>query len=192
MTYDPIEKLNETIARARDSGDAYADAAVLATAGEEGAPSARMLLVKKVDRAGLVFYTNLNSRKAQELKANPRASLCFWWPGLQIQIRAEGTVEPVGHDEADAYFAGRPRGSQIGAWASNQSAELPGRDTLTAAFAEAAERFGDGPVPRPPHWSGFRLVPRVIEVWQGRPDRLHHRLRFARRGDTWEPSLLYP
>lgn len=189
MPYDPIEKIKKTIERA---GDEFANAAVLATVGRDQQPSARMLLVKQIDEDGLVFYTNLNSRKARELDTNSRASLCFWWPGLQIQVRVEGCVELIEDSRADEYFASRPRGSQIGAWASRQSAELAGRDALKKAFTDVSRQFHDKDVPRPPHWAGYRLVPRIIEFWYGREDRLHERQLFERHESGWKMKYLYP
>lgn len=168
------------------------NAMCLATAGKSGFPSARMMLLKGVDERGFVFYTNVKSRKGRELRENPCASLCFWWPHLEEQIRIEGKVEPVSDAEADQYFATRPRGSQLGAWVSEQSAPLPSRVNFLAAVAKMAARYLGRKVPRPPHWSGFILSPEKIEFWHGRPDRLHHRELYTRHGVGWQKQLLYP
>jgi len=149
-------------------------------------------LLRGVDRRGFVFYTNYGSRKAREITENSQASLCVHWPSLEEQIRVEGTVELVDPAESDAYFAGRPRESQIGAWASDQSAELASRALLEARIAELEAGYAGRPVPRPPFWGGFRIVPDHMEFWYGRPGRLHDRLLYRRTGDTWTTSYLYP
>jgi len=190
---DPIARLAELLAEAERRGAPEPTAMALATADGRGRPSVRMVLLKGLDERGLVFYTNLTSRKAQELRANPRAAVAFWWPVLETQVRVEGPVEPVSDAEADAYFARRPRGSQLGAWASRQSQPLADRAELEARLREVAARFGDGPVPRPPFWSGFRLRPDAVEFWFGRPDRLHERELYTRAPDGgWRRTLLYP
>jgi pyridoxamine 5'-phosphate oxidase len=145
-----------------------------------------------LDRRGLTFFTNFDSRKARELAANPKAALLFWWPPQARQVRFEGTIEAVDDREADAYFASRPRGSQIGAWASAQSSVIADRAVLEAAEAEIAAQFADAEVPRPPFWGGYRLMPDCVEFWQGRRDRLHDRLRFTRRTDGWTIERLAP
>ena len=168
------------------------NAMTLATVDAAGQPSARTVLLKAVDRRGLTFYTNLESRKAREIAANPKSALLFWWPPQGRQVRFEGELEPLDEAEADAYFATRPRGSQIGAWASAQSKVVADRAALDAAEREMEARFADGPVPRPPFWGGYRLVPARVEFWQGRINRLHDRLRYTRRGDGWDLERLAP
>jgi pyridoxamine 5'-phosphate oxidase len=169
-----------------------ANAMILATATREAAPSARSVLLKGFDARGFVFYTNLESRKSAELAGNPRGALCFLWKSLRRQVRIEGTVEPVSAPEADAYFESRPRESRIGAWASDQSRQLESRAVLERRVEDATRRFGDGEVPRPAFWSGFRVAPRRVEFWQERPSRLHDRWLFVREGDAWRRSRLYP
>jgi pyridoxamine 5'-phosphate oxidase len=164
----------------------------LATTTPEGRPSARAVLLKGLDERGFVFYTNLESRKSKELFASPHAALCFLWKSLNRQVRVEGRVELVGDEEADAYFASRPRDSQIGAWASDQSQPLASRAELERRVEEFSRRFGEAQVPRPPSWSGFRVVPQRIEFWQERPFRLHDRLLFIREGKEWRRELLFP
>ena len=164
----------------------------LATATTGGRPTARVVLLRHFDRRGFVFFTNLRSRKGRELIENPAAALCFYFAAQGRQIRVEGLAELVDEAEADAYFQTRPRESQLGAWASRQSEPLPDRATLERRFAEADARFTGGPVPRPPFWSGFRLVPSTIELWQHGPHRLHERELYRRDGDGWRRSRLYP
>ena len=164
----------------------------LATVSEDGLPSVRMLLLKDADRDGFVFYTNLESRKARELAANRRAAMNFHWAPMERQVRVEGRVTPVTDAEADAYFATRARGSQLGAWASRQSRPMERATDLEKRVAEYDRKFAGKNVPRPPHWSGFRLEPTSIEFWKGRPDRLHERQLFVREGDGWRVQLLYP
>jgi pyridoxamine 5'-phosphate oxidase len=188
---DPIELFRELYERATQHS-VEPDAMVLATVDGNGQPSARYVLLKAVDARGFVFYTNLDSRKAQALAANPRAALCFYWPAIDKQVRIEGTVERVSDAEADAYFSTRPRDSQVGAWASAQSTVLPARTSLDERVAAEAARFEGGPVPRPPFWSGFRVVPHAIEFWTRDAARLHGREHYTREGDTWVRTLLYP
>jgi pyridoxamine 5'-phosphate oxidase len=169
------------------------NAMVLATASPDGRPSARTVLLKGLDERGFVFYTNLSSRKARELAANPRATLLFPWIQVRRQVEVEGAVEPVGADEADAYWRTRPLGSRIGAMASPQSAVVSSRGVLEEAAAQLTRRHagGDEP-PRPAGWSGLRVVPDCVEFWQGRPDRLHDRLRYRREGEVWVVERLAP
>ncbi|OJU12049.1 MAG: pyridoxamine 5'-phosphate oxidase [Caulobacterales bacterium 68-7] len=168
------------------------NAMALATVDASGLPDVRMVLLKDVDHRGFTFFTNLESAKGQELAANPQAALLFHWKSLRRQVRVRGSVEPVTDAEADAYFATRARPSQIGAWASQQSRELPGRLALEKRIAEFGAKFGIRKVPRPPHWSGFRLVPQSFEFWRDRPFRLHERLVFERGAQGWGTTRLYP
>ncbi len=188
---NPITEFLNAIERAENRQVDTAPAA-LATADAEGRPSVRMVLLRGVDERGFVFHTNYNSRKARELDANPHAALCFHWHTLEEQIRIEGRIERLSSDESDGYFRTRPRGSQLGAWASNQSAVLPSRETLEQEYREIERRFEGAPVPRPPFWGGFRLIPERIEFWFGRPDRLHDRLSYTRAGAAWRIERLYP
>ena len=191
---DPFDRFEEMYSRARQSDIREPTAMALATATRDGRPSVRMVLLKGFDRDGFVFYTNLESRKAQELISNPFAALCFHWQPLEEQVRIEGSVRQVGNEEADAYFASRPRGSRVGAWASLQSQRLPSRSDLTARVQEIDARYSDVEIPRPPFWSGFRLAPLRMEFWTGRPDRLHERDLYVRGSadEGWRRELLYP
>ena len=164
----------------------------LATVDEDGMPDVRMVLLKGFDEEGFVFYTNFESAKGRELLSTMKAAMCFHWKSLRRSVRVEGAAEQVTGEEADAYFASRPRASQIGAWASQQSRPLEGRFELEKRVAQFTARFGLGSVPRPPYWSGFRVVPRRIEFWEDRPFRLHDRFVFHRRGEGWETEQLYP
>ena len=190
-TADPIAEYVRAAARAASRGIDIAPAA-LATADRDGRPSSRIVLIRHVDERGFVFHTNYNSRKGRELIDNPRAALCIHWPALEEQIRVEGVAERITADESDLYFQGRPRGSQIGAWASEQSEDLPSRAALEARTREIEERYAAGVVPRPPHWGGIRVVPDRIEFWYGRPDRLHDRVLYVKSAGTWTTSRLYP
>ena len=170
-----------------------AETMMLATATEGGLPSLRAVLLKGVDAGGFAFYTNIESRKAEELFANPQAALCFHWKSLARQVRVEGRAAPVSDDEADAYFATRARDSRIGAWASDQSRPLDSREVLEQRFAMFARQYAESPVvPRPANWSGFRVRPTRVEFWQERPHRLHDRVVFIRDDETWHKGRLFP
>ena len=193
MSEDPITLFKEWLAEARGNpAIADASAMALATADRSGRPAVRMVLLKAVDERGLVFYTNLTSPKARDLNENPQAELCFYWPPLGKQVRVSGAVESVTTREADAYFATRSRLSQLGAWASTQSAPMVHRFELQSAVMAAALRFGTGTVTRPPHWSGYRVVPQHFEFWSERPFRHHERALFTRVGLRWERQWLFP
>ena len=189
---EPIKIFKEWLEEARATEPINPNAMTLATADAKGRPSARMVLLKDVDCEGFVFYTNLNSRKASELTVNPHAALCFYWRALAKQVRVEGTTELVTADEADAYFASRPKLSQLGAWASKQSQPLEGRMALERRVAKYTARFNIGSVPRPAFWSGFRLRPVQIELWKEEAFRLHDRTLYKRDGDGWVVDSLYP
>jgi pyridoxamine 5'-phosphate oxidase len=193
-TDDPLRAFQHWYADAEQAGMLLPEAVALSTATPDGAPSSRMVLLKAVDEWGFVFFTNYESRKSAELEANPRGALLFHWATLERQVRVEGGVERITHEESALYFATRDRGSQIGAWASKQSRELRGREELEAAYREVERRFEGEEVPLPPFWGGYRLVPGVIEFWQGRANRLHDRVRFERTapGSPWRASRLYP
>ena len=189
---DPISLFKDWLADAERSEPNDPNAMTLATVTPDGAASARMILLKGVDERGFAFYTNLGSHKAEHLSANPGAALCFYWKSLKRQVRVEGTVERVDDAEADAYFATRPRGAQIGAWASRQSHPLEGRFRLEARMAKYTAKFHVGTVPRPDFWSGFRVVPERIEFWREQPFRLHDRVVYHRDGGGWRKERLYP
>lgn len=190
---DPIALVQRWFADAQAAGVEQHDAMTLATATPDGRPSARAVLLKGVDARGFVFYTNYESRKAHELDANPRAALVLLWIPLQRQVRVTGTVARLDAEESDAYFATRPRGSQLGAWASQQSRPLAERGELERRWEALDERYGAAAVPRPPHWGGYRVDPDEIEVWQGRANRLHDRFRYTRAPDgTWVRVRLQP
>jgi len=189
---DPLELFSSWYDEAQRAGYYLPEAITLATATPDGTPSARMMLLKGFDRRGFRFFTNYDSRKGKELEANPKASMVFYWNTLQRQVRIEGAVEKLPREESEAYFRTRPRGSQLGAWASNQSSVLTDRKQLDDRFAELERRFAGEEVPLPDFWGGFRLVPRRIEFWQGRANRLHDRLRYTREGDRWTLERLSP
>lgn len=189
---DPIELFREWFAAATRAGIFLPEAMTVATATPDGAPSARMMLLKGVDDGGFVFFTNYESRKAVELEANPRAVLVFHWPVLERQVRVEGSVTRLPEAESFAYFHSRPRGSRIGAWASRQSRPLATRAELEDAVRRYEREFADGDIPLPPFWGGYRVAPERIEFWQGRLNRLHDRLLFERAGTGWRAVRLYP
>ncbi len=193
MTTPPLQMFEDWYAEAqKHPGVVDASAMTLATADASGRPSVRMVLLKHHSDEGFVFYTNLGSPKALDLKENPRAALCFHWAALARQVRIDGEVSPVTDEEADRYFATRPRLSQIGAWASRQSQPMAHRYSLEAGVAWAAAGFGVGAVPRPPHWSGFRVKPSRIEFWRDGAFRHHERILFSREGGGWTRAWLYP
>jgi pyridoxamine 5'-phosphate oxidase len=195
MTTDsnPIAAVMDLLDKAIASGVQEPTAVCLATANVEGAPSARMMLLKGIDPRGFVIFTNLESRKADELASNPRAALVFFWAEIGRQVRIEGEVEQVSEQEADEYFSSRPRGSQIGAWASRQSHALSRREELLQAVTDTERRYDGMPVPRPPFWSGYRVLPRRIEIWTAHAHRLHEREIFEREPDgSWRKWLAYP
>ena len=191
MTPDPFSIFSSLYARASELCP-EPEAVVLSTVDENGQPSGRMVLCKAFDERGFVFFTNLGSAKARALRASPRAALCFYWVPLGTQVRIEGAAEPVTDAEADAYFATRPRESQLGAWASKQSQPLASRSDLDRRVEEVEQQFAGRAVPRPPFWSGFRVVPRSIEFWTREAARLHVREHYERSGNSWTRTLLYP
>ncbi len=189
---DPFRRFAEIYAQVQKVVVPEPSAMVLATVSAEGRPSARVVLLKGFDDRGFVFFTNLESRKGRELQANSFAALCFHWPPLEQQVRIEGRVASVTDAEADAYFASRPRGAQIGAWASRQSQALTTREKLEAQVRSFEAKFAGSEVPRPPFWSGFRVIPERMEFWQSRASRLHDRTVYTRQNDTWVIEKLYP
>jgi pyridoxamine 5'-phosphate oxidase len=189
---EPIRLFGQWLADAEKSELNDPSATALATVDADGLPNVRMVLLKGFDELGFVFYTNFESAKGTEILASMKAAMCFHWKSLRRQVRLRGQVEIVTEDEADAYFESRPRGSRIGAWASKQSRPLESRFALEKAVAEYTARHAVGSIPRPEHWSGFRIVPSQMEFWHDRPFRLHDRVRFDRDGDGWRKVRLYP
>ena len=192
MASDPFQLFDEWFAEAKTSEPNDANAMALATSGADGEPHARMVLLKGHGPDGFTFYTNEQSAKGDQLSENPRAALLFHWKTLRRQVRVEGPVEDVAPAEADLYFATRGRDSQLGAWASDQSAPLDSRATFERRFEEVRQQFEGKDVPRPPHWGGYRVIPQQIEFWSDRPHRLHERRLFTRNCDGWDEGLLYP
>jgi len=191
---DPLQRFNELFAQARLNPCHDPTAMTLASVGADGRPSARVVLLKGVDGGGFVFYTNTRSRKGRELDANPNVALTFWWPAIGWQVRVEGSAARVSDAEADAYFATRARGSQLGAWASEQSETLASRAELEARLASLTAEHAGKPVPRPPHWTGYRVTPTLVELWKNREDRLHEREEYRRASPSspWTMRLLNP
>jgi pyridoxamine 5'-phosphate oxidase len=191
---DPFEQFDRWFDDAKDAGIAMPEAMTVATAALDGEVSARVCLLKSFDHRGFVFYTNYCSRKGKQIHDNPRASLVFWWQSLERQVRIEGAVVKTTEEESDEYFATRPRGSQLGAWASEQSRVLAGRGALDARFEELSTTYRDVVIPRPPHWGGYRVIPLLFEFWQGRADRLHDRFWYRLRNDVkdWVVERLSP
>jgi pyridoxamine 5'-phosphate oxidase len=193
VSHDPMVEFARWFAEAQEAQVADANAMTLATATADGQPSARIVLLKAFDERGFVFFTDYRSRKGAELEANPRAALVFYWHELERQVRITGGVALTSREESERYFASRPIGSRLGAWASHQSRVIPGRAALETDLREVEARFGDGEVPLPPHWGGYRVVPDAIEFWQGRESRLHDRIRYAREsGSGWKVQRLSP
>ena len=189
---EALDHFDQVYTQAREHGITEYNAMSLASVDAQGRPDVRIVLLKGFDAEGFVFYTNYHSVKGVQLLHNPNAALCFFWRELYQQVRIQGTTSTVSDSEADAYFATRVRGSQIGAWASDQSQPLESRAALEQRTAEFAAKYSDAEVPRPGHWSGFRLQPRRIEFWTGRENRLHDRLLYQHRADGWQKSLLNP
>ena len=192
MKKNPIKRFQNSLKRAEKKGLLLPNAMALATVSKDKTPSLRMMLLKNVDSRGFIFYTNLGSRKAKELSDNQNASITFWWPRLEEQVRVEGKIKAVSAKEADAYFATRPRESQISAWASRQSSRLTSRAKLLKRVKTFKKKFKGVPVPRPSFWSGFILSPKKVEFWKEMPDRLHKRELYTRKGKHWAFQLLYP
>ena len=192
MSDEIVQRFEAGFDQARNAGLPENNGMTLSTADRNGRPSARTVLLKGYDADGFVFYTNLTSRKARQIAENPNVSLVFWWREHEQQVIIEGRATQVSDDEADAYFATRPRGSQIGAWASDQSSTLESRDKFVARIGEVEREYEGRDVPRPPHWSGFRVDPERVEFWYGREFRWHERICFSVDGERWSQRLLYP
>jgi pyridoxamine 5'-phosphate oxidase len=192
MNPDPLREFEEWFLSAAEDPTLEANAMTLATADLQGKPSARVVLLKELDSRGFVFFTNYHSRKGRELDSNPQASLVFYWAHQHRQVRVEGRVERLEESASDAYYQSRPRGAQLGAWASQQSQPVASREELDQIWADISERFPDPTVPRPEHWGGYRLVPERLEFWQGRPDRNHDRIEYCREERGWLRQRLMP
>jgi pyridoxamine 5'-phosphate oxidase len=188
----PFEQFRVWLDEAIEAGHIEPNACALGTVGADGQPSVRMVLLKSFDASGFVFFTNYLSRKGRQISANPRASLLFYWPLLERQVRIEGRCEKVSEEETDRYFYGRPKGAQLGAAVSQQSESVESRLVIDEAYQKLVEGVGDGRVERPRHWGGYRLVPHEFEFWQGRESRLHDRIRYLPQGSSWETSRLWP
>ena len=189
---DPFKQFDKWMSEAIQAGIDQPNAMTLATASPDGVPSARIVLLKEVDEKGFVFFTNYGGKKGRELTENPRAALVFLWLAQARQVRVEGKVHRVDASASDEYFASRPLGSRIGAWASPQSQEVENRGVLETLFNDYAQKFSDGNVPRPPHWGGYCVVPDMIEFWQGQPSRLHDRFRYLRSEADWKIERVAP
>lgn len=189
---DPIRQFLAWFEQAGQAGEVEPNAMTLATASADGRPSARIVLLKGCDDRGFTFFTNYDSRKGRELLVNPYAALVFWWPSLERQVRVEGRLGRVAESESETYFQSRPTGSKLGAWASEQGDVVPDRAWLETRLHELETQYADAPIPRPPHWGGYRLSPETLEFWQGRPNRLHDRIRYRRQGPAWVRERLAP
>ena len=189
---EPLKRFLELFARARKEETHDPTAVALATSTMHGRPSVRMVLLKGVDARGFVFFTNYQSRKATEMEANSQAALAFYWPGMQVQVRVEGTLDRVSPEESDAYFESRPIGHRLGTWASEQSREVDSAEDLARKFEEVDRRFKDREVPRPAHWGGYRITPESVEFWFGKENRMHEREQYTRAGNGWTVRRLQP